>query len=198
MKFKARLAGSSKALLAQLGSAPRLSALWCSIDPSDNYLVQIVDSDQLFLPSRPRARYLRRRGVNLRHLRPLTRASLTTAAPVFDPVKMGLVNARSVVNKTFIIKDFLISHELDFLCLTETWMAPGEASAFSELLPKDYMYFNTPRCSGRGGGLAIVFKSNFTCKQLFPPVSYPSFERSSLPRCSVWWSTVHQNITRNF
>lgn len=65
-------------------------------------------------------------------LAPITTDTLDPA-----PIKMGLVNARSVMNKTFISKDFFISHGLDFLCMNETWMSPGESSAFSELLPPD-------------------------------------------------------------
>lgn len=56
-------------------------------------------------------------------------------------------------------------------------MVPGDASTFSELLPNDCLYLNSPRTSGCGGGLAIVFKLEFSCMQLFSPVSCCSFEQ---------------------
>lgn len=35
-------------------------------------------------------------------------------------VLMALINARSVVNKTFILNDYYVTHGLDFLFITET------------------------------------------------------------------------------
>jgi hypothetical protein len=37
-------------------------------------------------------------------------------------LKYGLVNARSVNNKTEIVSDFIIEHDLDVLGITETWL----------------------------------------------------------------------------
>lgn len=93
-------------------------------------------------------------------------------------VKFGLVNTRSLANKTFILKDFFTSRELDFLCVTETWLSVGESSAFSDLLPQDCCCFNSPRTSGRGGGIATVYKNVYKCKQLLPSSKFSSFELS--------------------
>ncbi len=57
-------------------------------------------------------------------------------------------------------------------------MTVGESSAFSELLPHDCCYFNSPQMSGRGGGIATVFKSFYKCKQLSLSSSFTSFELS--------------------
>lgn len=59
--------------------------------------------------------------------------------------------------------------------MTETWLKPHENSAFSELLPPSCSVFNSPRLSGRGGGLAAVFKDSFKCR-LLPSDAYSSFE----------------------
>lgn len=37
-----------------------------------------------------------------------------------------LLNARSLANKTFLLNDFM-SHMLDFMFLTETWLCSGES-----------------------------------------------------------------------
>uniref|UniRef100_A0A8C9XYV1 Uncharacterized protein n=1 Tax=Sander lucioperca TaxID=283035 RepID=A0A8C9XYV1_SANLU len=42
-----------------------------------------------------------------------------------------------------------------------TWLSVGESSVFTELLPDECCFFNSPRMSGRGGGIATVFKSDF-------------------------------------
>ncbi len=54
-------------------------------------------------------------GVNLRNIRPLCRAT----QPESDSslLKMALINARSLVNKTLILNDFF-AQALDFLCVT--------------------------------------------------------------------------------
>lgn len=88
---------------------------------------------------------------------------------------MALVNARSLVNKTFILQDFFNLNKLDFLLVTETWMSMGDTSPFSELVPSDCSFLNCPRLSGRGGGLASVFKSNF-CRRSLKTEMFSSFE----------------------
>uniref|UniRef100_A0AAZ1XJ66 Reverse transcriptase domain-containing protein n=1 Tax=Oreochromis aureus TaxID=47969 RepID=A0AAZ1XJ66_OREAU len=119
---------------------------------------------------------MRWRGVDKKNLRPVD--LVANASEVLDPVplRLGLINTRSVANKTFILKDFFLSRALDLLFLTETWISPGELSAFIELVPADCTFFNVPRASGRGGGLAAVFKAHLDLKQLFPSSRYTSFE----------------------
>lgn len=73
------------------------------------------------------------------------------------------MNARSLLNKTFLL-DFFSSCDLDFLCVTETWLSVGESSALLKLLPVDRCYFNSPQTSGRGGGTVTIFKQDYKCK----------------------------------
>ncbi|XP_049460938.1 uncharacterized protein LOC125906366 [Epinephelus fuscoguttatus] len=94
------------------------------------------------------------------NLRSLTRSSLQTGQ---CSVHTALINTRSLTNKTLILNDFFTTYDLDFLLLTETWLKPGENSAFSELLPPGCSFFSTPRAAGRGGGLAAIFKESFRC-----------------------------------
>ncbi|KAK0151915.1 hypothetical protein N1851_006719 [Merluccius polli] len=61
------------------------------------------------------------------------------------------------------------------MLLTETWLQDGECTPFSELLPPDCLFISSPRSTGRGGGLASVFKSSFQCRQS-PSDTYSSFE----------------------
>lgn len=82
------------------------------------------------------------------------------------PIRMGLINVRSLVNKTFILHDLFTSKDLDFIFLTETWVKEGDSSPFSELIPHDYTFYNCPRKTGRGGGLAAVFKLKFTTRTI--------------------------------
>ncbi|XP_013881019.1 uncharacterized protein LOC106530015 [Austrofundulus limnaeus] len=113
------------------------------------------------------------RGVELTNLRPLSRASI--AAKDETTISSALINTRSLANKNFILNNFFISRELDFMFLTETWLRAGDFTPFSELLPPDCGFFSAPRSSGKGGGVAVIHKSCFTCRQLLVD-SYSSFE----------------------
>lgn len=114
----------------------------------------------------------RRRGVCRSNLCTLGRASRGDLVPW---PRMALLNVRSLVNKTFVLNDLFSTSGLDVLFLTETWIRPGELIPFSELLPLDCAFFSSPRLSGRGGGLASVFKNLYNVRQLSSP-NFASFE----------------------
>ncbi len=124
--------------------------------------------------------------VNFTNLRRLEYVSsgvlsgITTSSTIPQPpVKMALVNARSLSNKTFILNDFFTSHALDFLFVTETWLKNGDISSLGELSPSDCSFYSTPRPSGHGGGLATVFRNSFKCRLLPVDASF-SFEAQLL------------------
>ncbi|XP_014865742.1 PREDICTED: uncharacterized protein LOC106931877 isoform X2 [Poecilia mexicana] len=148
------------------------------LDPVDVCLVPVVGVEAP-LHRHPCPSQLNMRRQCLQNLRPLCRVSRPVEAHDPVPVRIGLVNARSLGNKTFILRDFFSHQNLDFLCVTETWLSVGESSALSELLPADCSYFNSPRASGRGGGTATVYKQDYKCKQCFLQTSFPNFEFTS-------------------
>ncbi len=41
-------------------------------------------------------------------------------------IKLGLLNIWSLSTKVLFVKDMITGHELDVLCLTETWLKPDE------------------------------------------------------------------------
>lgn len=99
-----------------------------------------------------------RNGVTPGNLRSLSRASLSPEVP---PPKMALINARSLVNKTFLLNDFFTTHKLDFMFITESWTKVGDLTPFSDLVPADCTFFNTPRPNRKGGGLVTILKDSF-------------------------------------
>ncbi len=115
---------------------------------------------RLFLP---KSAYCKR-GLNLDNLRYLRKDDDCggTSAPIGnDSVRMVLVNARSLTNKTFILNDFYTSNNLDFLFIVETWMNAVDSTPIVEVTPTMCDFFSSPRGSGQGGGLTILlFKIN--------------------------------------
>uniref|UniRef100_A0A8C1UC21 Reverse transcriptase domain-containing protein n=1 Tax=Cyprinus carpio TaxID=7962 RepID=A0A8C1UC21_CYPCA len=139
-------------------------AVKCSSEYCYRWLQPIVPDAEYIHACRRPVRICKRHSVK-ENLRPLARNVISQQSGL-NTLRVALINTRSLTNKTFILKDFFISHSLDFLLLTETWVKPGDNSAFTELLPPRCGFFSSPRVSGRGGGVATVFKDNFKCRLL--------------------------------
>ncbi|KAJ8405705.1 hypothetical protein AAFF_G00316850 [Aldrovandia affinis] len=91
-----------------------------------------------------------RRGVDHSSLRMLKRVVRVPPASEELNLRMALINVRSLANKTFQLNYFFTTRELDFMFLTETWLTVGDNVPFSELLPPDCDFLNSPRTTGNG------------------------------------------------
>lgn len=72
------------------------------------------------------------------------------------------------------LNDYFISRDLDFLLLIETWIKPGDNSAYSEILPPNCLVIHA-RTTGHGGDLAIIHKNTANCRNIYFD-KYLSFE----------------------
>ena len=126
------------------------------------------------------------------NLRPLPQSSLPTTHQHL--LKLALLNTRSLTNKAVILNEFITDNNLDFLCITETWHNPMDYFSLNQATPPGYTYTDQPRLTGRGGGVATVYKDDFKTTSLsIPP--FQSFESIALkfpgpPPWSLLSSTV--------
>lgn len=88
------------------------------------------------------------------NLRSLKRAS--SYPVIISSPKMALLNALSLVNKTFLLNDFYSSHNLYFMFITESWIKVGDLTPFADLIPTDCTFSNSPRPSRGGGGIVTI------------------------------------------
>ncbi len=140
---------------------------WRSLDVVRNWNITLTPSADALFPAYGSPR-VHRGGVCLNHLRAFFRARQSEVSSEDPPrLRMALLNARSVVNKTVIINDFFSSRELDLLFITESWITTGDLSPFSELLPPKCLFFNSPRKSGRGEAWSLFLKTHFLAGQLW-------------------------------
>ena len=101
-------------------------------------------------------------------------------------IMMVILNCRSVANKRLSIADFIITRDVDITALTETWLShDNDKQILHDLLPLGYSILQVSRSSGRrGGGTALLFKSNLKVKSEKRTVSISS------NICTVQWSST--------
>ncbi len=156
-----RLRSSADLLSTGPGMIRGLCLHWRSLDSSYRWLRPVFPGLVSLCCLLP---HVRRGGVNTSNLRLIRRS--TQPQGEVSPFHVALINARFLVNKTFILNYFYTLHALDALCITETWIKPGDLSPFTELVPQGCSFLNSPRLSGRGGGLATVLKDSYLCRSL--------------------------------
>ena len=104
-------------------------------------------------------------------------------------MKIGLINIHSIRNKLTVISEILNEHQLDLLCITETWLHISETNVIKSALPRNYSFFHVPRSSDpgeRGGGVAVIFRNCFTNFKLLSTFhSTESFETLTFSICSL-------------
>jgi hypothetical protein len=88
---------------------------------------------------------------------------------------LGLINARSIVNKTVEISDHIIEHNIDILSITETWLSDHNTHdvELNDICPDGYSIVHVPRLGRRGGGVAVIHKDSIAVK------TEPSFKAKS-------------------
>lgn len=111
-----------------------------------------------------------KRGVDLSNLRPLQNHDHSpVSSQNIIPVKLVLLNTQSLTNKSLLFYDYLMDCNTDILCLTETWHRHGAYHTLNETCPPGYTYIEKARCSGRGGGLAVLYRVDLKISLLSLP-----------------------------
>ena len=73
-----------------------------------------------------------------------------------------MFNARSVRNKADIIHQLIIDSKRSIVAITETWLTKNDSSILLQLTPTNFDIIQANRLSpSRGGGLAIIYSSEF-------------------------------------
>ncbi len=91
------------------------------------------------------------------------------------PFCLGIVNARSIKEKTDELKEYMVQHDIDTLAVTESWLTPSDSKARGDLEENGYSLQDIPREDRTGGGVATLSKSNI-CVRKLPYKRMRSFE----------------------
>ena len=98
-------------------------------------------------------------------------------------IKLASLNPRSCRNKTVIINDLVTDHDLDILCLTETWLGKNDDSTvISQIKPSGYDFKQLARNGKTGGGIGLLFKQSL---KLDVRTNIPKFDTFEILEVSV-------------
>ena len=82
------------------------------------------------------------------------------------PLSLGLLNARSVKNKTAFLLDYIRNCSADLYAIPETWLTDKDASVKAEFCPAGYNFIDHPRAGYRGGGTGLIFRDSLYVKMV--------------------------------
>ena len=146
-------------------SANTLKALNADLAPPPRAVRKTLFSLKLWRPARYR--------------RPPTNPFVNTAAsgkPGVTPCRsadrsmaIGWLNSQSIRNKTVAVHSTITEQSLDVLALTETWHDNSDDVSLRLSTPDGYAVVDAARGTGRGGGVAIVFRKHLRCSRLSLP-----------------------------
>ena len=83
-----------------------------------------------------------------------------TVNTVDKHIRFGFINIRSLTNKTLLVNDLILEHNIDMLGLCETWLKPGEVLPLIEASPPGFANSHIARMTKNGGGVGLIFNSN--------------------------------------
>ena len=122
-------------------------------------------------------------------------------------LKCGSVNARSVINITDLIYQYLQQNDLDLYLIVEAWCDPKNPNHMKEISKLRGPTYNcklTPRVGRTGGGILVAYKQNLKVQKMKPPNTH-TFEimeilvQSEKRKLGLWlftdqnliWKRIH-------
>ena len=82
-------------------------------------------------------------------------------------LSIACINACSACNKSVELVEFTFNNDVAILAVTKTWLSPGYKDKVirCDLTPDGFQLIDSPRRTGRGGGVAIILKESIKVKQ---------------------------------
>ena len=177
----------------------------CNVPGSDVYLSDIVKDTRLSIERSSREITKNRTAGSDKHIGKTKNQGNLIKIPTHPEsdihpsqcISAVLLNTRSVNNKSAIIKDFIVDHDIDLAFLNETWLVPDQKfineymddmlptdtgrdkHIIKSLLPKGYKIIHFPRI-GSGGGNGVIYKDNLVIAPQKASTRQRSFEYMEL------------------
>ena len=138
--------------------------------PKEDLIIQNEDSQCYYIPTivsthrRPSKKIYSR---NINNVISITRVGHLPRTK--STSNFALLNVRSIVKKSTHLCDLVISHHLDILAITETWLKGTEddnhvITDINNILPH-FKLHHIPRRNRKGGGVALLIRDGYTVLQ---------------------------------
>ena len=108
---------------------------------------------------------------------------------------IGWLNCQSLRNKTVAVHTTITEQSLDVLALTETWHDNSNDASLRLCTPDGYALVDAARTTGRGGGVAVLFRKHLKCSRLSLPACQ-TFEAIGVRLISASGPVIIVNIYR--
>lgn len=99
--------------------------------------------------------------------------------PCLQFAHLNVASASSIThlhNKPMALQEFITDQCIEILAISETWLSPSALpSTICSLIPSNFSMVSNPRPSGRGGGVAFIYRSYLHISTIAIP-TFPSFE----------------------
>ncbi len=98
-----------------------------------------------------------------------------------------LLNARSILNKSEALSELFNDVQPDVVAITETWLTPTHGDRdLAACCPPGFSAVHAPRSIGRGGGVALIFKTTIAVRRH----AHSAFDSFELLDCSLSFRTT--------
>ena len=105
-----------------------------------------------------------------------------------------MINARSICNKTHIIKELVKDNDYDIMAITETWLKDENGEVINELTPPGYAFKSINRKSGKGGGVGLLHKVQLNVKVSNEAQNSADITTFEFMKCSMKINSKDYNV----
>ena len=141
----------------------------------------------------------KREGVKLKHQLKKGKLNATMSHNIGNNTsrfKYGLLNTRSIRNKTETIHELVIDKDFDCLAITETWLSLSdiESDIVKSFTPEGYSFLHFARSQCKAGGsIGLLYKSSISVKEVTSESNFKTFEHQEF-QLNLRSSTVCVNV----
>ena len=103
-------------------------------------------------------------------------------AIIQEAISIHIINARSIRNKTTLLREYCEENNADIMIFTETWLNGDDTDLVitAEISPENYLFKHRPRKNQVGGGVGVLYKKVLKIIEITTSVETSTFEHMEI------------------